>query len=251
MKFGKLAKRNDPLYRTLKIEKYLPPFKALGPPPAATTNLARTYRAFNASGPTVAGIFPMDGNDTLGDCTIAALAHFATTARAFTGKRTIPTAAQVMLLYFQLTGGQDTGLDMLTVCNFIRQNSWLGEAPILAFAEVDTTNETLIKQCISLFGPLYTGFQVQENCIQQFDAGGPWRAAPLTQDGHCVNLIDYLSDGLLLAETWGGVIGATWPWQQECVDEAYGLIPAEAATPGYIPGLNITQLLADLKEVTA
>ena len=245
MKFGKLAKRNDRHYRTLQIQDYLP---ALPAPPLSTGNLARTYKEFGVTGPK--SILPMDGNDVLGCCTIAALAHFATTARAFVGRQLVPSAAQVRSLYFQLTGGADSGLDMLTVCKYIRQNSWLGEAPILAFAEVDITNEVLLKQCISLFGPLYVGFQVQANCIQEFDAGGPWTAGPLTQDGHCVNLVDY-EPGSLKAETWGSVIEATWGWQKVCVDEAYVLLPAEAATPSYIPGLNTAQLLADLKAVTA
>ena len=254
MKFGKLAKRNDPYYRTLQIDDYLPTTSkaiaeaGLAAPPAGSANLARVYKTWGAYGKP--NIFQMDGNDTIGNCTIAALAHFVTMLKAFTGKRVIPTRAQVENLYFQLTGGQDTGLDMLTVCNYIRQNSWLGEPPILAFAECNIKNRYLMQQCISTFGMLYTGFQVPDNCIAQFDAGHPWTPGTLTNEGHCVNLADYTPNDLI-AETWGSTIPATWPWEAECVDEAYVLIPAEAATPGYIPGLNVTQLLADLKEVTA
>ena len=254
MKFGKHAKRNDRFYRTLQIEDYLPLSSAemaaanLPSPPTSTGNLRRLYKTWGVTSPK--GILQMDGNDTIGDCTIAALAHFATMFQAFLGKKVIPPPSEVEKFYFQLTGGQDTGLDMLTVLNYIRKNSWLGEAPILAFAEVNVKDRFLMSQCIALFGGLYAGFQVQSNCIAQFDNGGPWTPGPLTQDGHCVNLADYDTTGLY-AETWGSVIGATWPWEAECVDEAYVIIPAEAATPGFIPGLKIADLLTDLKEVTA
>jgi hypothetical protein len=243
--FGKHPKRNDRLYRTLQLSAYLSP--ALPPAPLATANL---HRVLNATKLTVAELFPMDGNDQYGNCTIAALAHLITMIFAFLGRVVIPARADVVALYFKLTGGADSGLDMLTVCNYIRQNGWLGERPILAFAEIDIANDYRVQQAINLFGFAYAGFQVPADCIAQFDSGGPWVRGPLTQDGHAVPLVDTSRTLGVEALTWGGKVLGTWPWFNECVDEAYVLIPAEAANPGYIPGFNVTQLLADLTAVT-
>jgi hypothetical protein len=247
MKFGKHPKRFDA--RTLQLSNYLA-VDQLPPAPVASANLERVYTATGVGDPSV--LFPMDGNDTLGDCTIAALAHLATMAYAFVGQKVIPAQSDVEALYFQLTGGQDTGLDMLTVLNYIRQNEWLGNKPILGFAELNLQNKYLIRQAINLFGFTYTGFVVQANCVEEFNAGGPWVKQPLTEDGHCVVFADYdTTTGWIKPLTWGNVTTATWPWEQECVDEAYVLLPQEAATPGYIPGFNSEQLMADLALVTA
>ena len=244
--FGKKTKLTDP--RTLQIRKYLD-FTALPPLPTQSANLSRVYGALGTSDPSV--VFPMDGNDTVGDCTIAALAHLVTMINAFMGRKVIPTQQQCLDLYFQLTGGDDTGLDLLTVMNYVRQNGFFGEQPIVAFAEMNLKNKWEFRQVLALFGFAYIGFVVPRKCITQFDAGGPWTPGPLTADGHCVVAADYdLATGLMSVETWGAVIGATWPWESECLDEAYVLLPSEALRPGYMPGFNSELLLDDLKLVT-
>ena len=42
---------------------------------------------------------------------------------------------------------------------------------------------------------------------------------------------------------------ATWGWWDECVDEAYAILPQEAKDPDFAPGFNIAQLQADLAAV--
>ena len=60
---------------------------ALPPPPASADTLPRLYSKLKTSDPTK--LFPMDGNDTLGDCTIAALAHAVTIYEGLVGKKDI------------------------------------------------------------------------------------------------------------------------------------------------------------------
>lgn len=48
----------------------------------------RVYAGIGVSDPTK--LFPMDGNDTLGDYTVAAAAHAITTWRGLTRKDSIP-----------------------------------------------------------------------------------------------------------------------------------------------------------------
>jgi hypothetical protein len=76
----------------------------------------------------------------------------------------------------------------------------------------------------------------------------PWTPGPLINDGHAVFAVAYDQTGLTVL-TWGNTQQATWPWWKECGDEAYAILPPEAATPGFAPGFNVAQLQADLAAV--
>ena len=104
LKFGKKSPRDD--YRTLMFTNYLTP--EIAPPPPAFDNLATVYSKLKISDPT--RLFPMDGNSTLGDCTIAGIAHARTIYAGLIGKKSIPMECTVTKLYKKLTGGADTGL---------------------------------------------------------------------------------------------------------------------------------------------
>jgi hypothetical protein len=49
--------------------------------------------------------------------------------------------------------------------------------------------------------------------------------------------------------TWGRDQKATWGWWEACVDEAYAILPPEAETAGFDPGIDFDALKADLKLV--
>src|SRR5260370_38917719 len=82
-RFGKNAPKQD--YRTLRLKNYLT--ASLAAPPASCDILARVYQKLHATDPTK--LFPMDGNDHLGDCTIAGLAHADTVFGGLIGKQKI------------------------------------------------------------------------------------------------------------------------------------------------------------------
>jgi C1A family cysteine protease len=75
-------------------------------------------------------------------------------------------------------------------------------------------NHTHVQQAIHLSGGVYLGFQVQENCIQEFDAGKPWTPGTLTADGHAVFAVGYDQDGVTVL-TWGNIQQGTWAWWDE------------------------------------
>ena len=108
-RFGKRPPKND--YRTLRFRNYVT--AALAPPPAAFNDLDRVYDSLHTTDPTQ--LFPMDGNDRYGDCTIAALGHAITVYRGLIGTRRIMTERAVLKLYMHLTGGVDSGLNELDV----------------------------------------------------------------------------------------------------------------------------------------
>lgn len=242
-RFGKHPAKHD--YRTLRFKDYLK--SDISVPPESDDVLARVYSNLNVSDPTK--LFPMDGNDTLGDCTIAALAHAETVFRGLVGAETIASRQLVVKLYLHLTGGMDSGLNELDVLNYWRQTAVDGER-IIAYASIDPKNHTHVQQAIHLLGGVYLGFQVGENCMQQFQERKPWTPGPLTRDGHAVYAIAYDPSGVAVL-TWGNTQQGTWAWWDECVDEAYALLPPEARNPDFAPGFDFAQLKADLGEVAS
>jgi hypothetical protein len=239
-RFGKHPPKID--YRTLRFKSYA---AALPPPPNSLDVLPRVYDRLGTSDP--AALFPMDGNDTLGDCTIAAVAHAITTYRGLIGTKKIMSKQQVVKLYLHLSGGVDSGLVELDVLNYWRRSSVSGDK-ILAFAKIDPKNHTHVMQAIQLFGGVYIGFQVQQNCIEDFNARKPWTPGPLTPDGHAVFATGY-DQALVTVLTWGNTQQGTWAWWDECVDEAYAILPPEAKKPDFAPGFDLAQLEADLADV--
>ena len=242
-RFGKHPPKVD--YRTLRFKSYLTP--GLPPPPPSYSVLTGLYQKLKTSDP--AKLFPMDGNDTLGDCTIAAAAHAITVYRGMLGKQTIMGKPAVVKLYQHLTGGPDTGLNELDVLNYWRQNKIDGDE-ILAYVKIDPKNHTDIQQAMKLFNGVYLGFQCQENCVQEFDAHKPWTPGPLTNDGHAVFAVEYDQNQVTVL-TWGNIQHGTWAWWDECVDEAYAILPPEAKNAAFAPGYNLAQLQADLNLVAA
>lgn len=95
--------------------------------------------------------------------------HAVTTYRGLLGKRQIMPKAAVVKLYMHLSGGVDSGLNELDVLNYWRKHSAGGDK-ILGFASVDMKSHVHVQQAIQLFGGVYLGFQVQENCLEQFNA---------------------------------------------------------------------------------
>ena len=243
-RFGKHPPKVD--YRTLRFASYLTP--ALAAPPATYNVLAtRVYPELNTTDPTV--LFPMDGNDTLGDCTIAALAHAETVYHGMLGKKEIMAKQAVIKLYMHLTGGVDSGMNELDVLGYWRQHLD-SDDKIINFVSISPKDHTQVQQAISLFGGVYLGFQVQQNCIQEFDAHQPWTPGPLTNDGHAVYAVAYDQNGVTVL-TWGNTQQATWAWWDECVDEAYAILPVQAEQDGFAPGFNFAQLQTDLAAVAS
>lgn len=242
LRFGKHPRKSD--YRTLRFKNYLT--AKIAAPPASYNVLTQVYKNLGTKQPTQ--LFPMDGNDAYGDCTIAALAHAETTYGGLIGTRTMMSTPDVEKLYFNLTGGIDTGLNELDVLNYWRHNAVNGDE-IIAYASIDPKNHVHVQQAIQLFGGVYLGFQVQEDCAQEFQDGQPWTPGSLTNEGHAVFAVAYDQTGVTVL-TWGNTQQATWEWWDECVDEAYAILPPEAEKQGFAPGFDYAQLEADLSGVT-
>jgi hypothetical protein len=241
MKYGRHAARHDE--RTLQAKAYLTEDL---PAPAPSVDILSRVTERTKLTPKV--LFPLDGNDVYGDCTIAALAHAVTVYRGLVGRVRIPSRHGVVALYLKLTGGQDSGMNELDVLNYWRNHQVAGDA-ILGYAAVDHKDRRHVKQAIQLFGGLYIGFNVQEGAVEDFEAGRPWKAGPPDGGGHAVYVVGYTPQGVTVL-TWGGVQRATWGWWDAQVEEAYAILPPEAADPSWGPGLDLAALRRDLAEVS-
>ena len=167
-RFGKHPVKSD--YRTLRFKTYVT--AGLAAPPTSFNVLTSVYQKLKTSNP--ATLFPMDGNDTLGDCTIAGLAHATTVYNGLLGKEKIAPKASVVTLYEKLTGGQDTGLNELDVLKYWSSHKVYG-SDILAFVSIDPKNHTHMQQALQLFGGVYLGFQVQAMDAWHAHQGRPLR----------------------------------------------------------------------------
>lgn len=243
MRFGKLAPKHD--VRTLRFASFLHP--ELPPPPPAYDGLARVVKALGLT-ESVKALFPLYRNDSLGDCTIAARYHLATLWNGFLGRRFVAPEDEVVACYERLSGGQDDGLNMLDVLRDWRVNP-AGADTILAYVSIDHKDWDQVRRAISMFGAVYVGFQVTDECEAQFTAGIPWTPGTLTEDGHAVMIPVYRPDDTMLVSTWGAFQNATRAWFDQTVDECWAVLPAEATIDGFMPGMDVDKLQAALNSL--
>ena len=242
LRFGKRPPVKD--YRTFMLIDYLKKDEVPVPPKELNV-LDRVYQNIDPDDPTQ--LFPMMDNDKIGNCTIVGMAHADTVWSSLIGNKSIYPTELVNKIYFTLTGGIDSGLAMLSVLEYFRKNTVAGER-IYAYVSLNPHNHTHVKQAIMLFGGIFLGFQVQENCLIEFRDRIPWKPGKLLNAGHAVFATGYDKDGVNML-TWGDTQWGTWEWWDDCVDEAYVILPPEAPYPEFAPGFDFQKLQKDLISV--
>ena len=188
-----------------RVERYL---RSTLPAPPASTN----YRA--TSDPALSQMFL---NDTEGDCVIAARYHRIGQLTALAGKCFVATKTEINVDYSRVGGyvvgnaATDQGCDMVTNNNDGVSHGYADGSKDLGWLVVDGTNKTLMQQVIYLFeGGVDLGIDLPDAWVSPFPSasGFVWdvAGAPDQSNGHCVQVIDYDSRGLVIA-TWG-----LWGW---------------------------------------
>lgn len=257
LKLGKLPARYD--HRTLRLSKYI---KALAPPPASAGYI------------TEVASWPMDLNDAIGDCTIAAMAHVIQQWTTYAGAAYLPPEALVLDAYEAVSGynpnnpNSDNGAVILDVLKFWQKNG-IGGHKIAGYVSVNAGIHDEVKQAINLFGNCYIGIGlpisaqtpltgVNGNPVWSLNATGPTGiGAPFSWGGHCVPIMGYGMDvagnpGVEVV-TWGQLFDVTWGFLDLYCDEAYALVSQDwIDKTGQSPsGFNLTELLADLKAINS
>jgi len=206
--------------------------------------------------------WPMDANDTLGDCTIAGISHLLQLWTTLTGAPVVPTDAQVIAEYSRLCGyvpgdpSTDNGgveSDLLTTW----QSGGIFGHKIDGFVGVNPQSAIQMRDAIHYFGGAYLGVELpisaQDQDIWDVPAGGATGdGEPGSWGGHCV--LGVVADpryvGLI---TWGSIKLATWSWIYTYCSEAYALLSQDWMTPsGSTPGgVPMASMVANLKRITA
>lgn len=208
----------------------------------------------------------MMGNDSLGDCTCAALGHALQvwSANANPPIDTEPDA-NIISLYSQACGYQGNAAtdqggveqDVLTyaiLSGIPVGNGGAQRHRITAFVEVDTRNLDDVKIAINDCGVCYIGFNVPS--YLPMTPGTPWDVQPSADftivGGHAVVLAGY-NDATQMFKliSWGAVYEMTYAFFQEFCDEAYAIadadwIKATGTSPG---GLSITDLETQMQAI--
>ena len=240
-RLGRKAVKTDS--RTLRLAKYA---QALAPPPASV-NWAKGITQFG-----------MALNDTLGDCTIAGVAHAIQiwTANSQT-EVTIPDS--IIQNYYSTWDGYvpgdpstDNGGIELDVLNDWRKSN-LGGHHLLGFADPAVHNMTQIKQAINLFGGAYIGFNVPQSVMDSAD--DPTVLWDVNGDntiigGHCVFVPKYDADGTLTCISWGKLYRMSAAFWTQFVDEAHALLLATWIRNNKTPsGFDLAGMQADLAAI--
>ncbi len=182
LKLGKLPPKLD--HRTLRFAKYLTPAVPAPPDAIDWTEGVKDWG--------------MLLNDSLGDCTIAAVAHAVQVWMKDVG---FPWDASVtdpeVLKYYEWWAGYnptdpstDQGAYELDILNNWRKNQYAGHK-LIAYADPVVTNLVHIKQSIALFGGVYIGLglPVTAQSQEEWDVVGDGQtgdSAPGSWGGHAV-----------------------------------------------------------------
>jgi len=209
-------------------------------------------------------------NDTLGDCTCAAVYHALQvwTYNAQNKKMDTEPDGDVVKLYElacgykPAQGGEGPGGNEQHVLTYLlRHGAPTGPAgktvhKIAAFVEVDPRNTDDVKRTIADCGVAYIGFNVPQTIMPEgSQPPAVWTVAPGNPKiigGHAVVLAGYDANGLRVI-SWGEYYTMTWDFFAKYVDEIYAIADASwIEAKGTAPcGLNLAQLeqqMAGLKE---
>lgn len=157
----------------------------------------------------------MLGNDSLGDCVPAAVAHDRMLAGA------APTAGEVEDLYLAYDNGVDEGVVIADFLLYLFQKGLIeGFAPV-APATVDSIMAEFNRGIL-------LGVSLTDDAEQLFTNGQSWGTGSLTPDpneGHGILLVKSESvDGPKTVVTWGADQEYTVAWGHACIDEAWAIV---------------------------
>ncbi len=202
-------------------------------------------------------------NDTLGDCTIAAIGHHAGvwTFRE-SGTELVMTKASILSAYEAVSGyvpgdpSTDNGAVMADVLKYWT-NTGVGGCKIEAYSTLEPGNNSEVEAAIYLMGGIYIGINMPVTANAQSVLNGTWSlvpgyknnpdAQPGSWGGHCVPVIGYTKAALQVI-SWGMPIYMTWAFYNYYSDEAYAPLSPEWVSAGNIAPnhFDLTQLQTDL-----
>lgn len=205
-------------------------------------------------------VFQMFDNDTLGDCTAAALANQEIAWNHASGAISTITEKQVVQFYSATTGynpanpsSDQGGVESDILTQWLKTPGLLGGYNLTAFAAIRPQNLEALRDSIWITGGAYLGINLPETVQSQGDlwevpAQGPTGpGAPGSWGGHAVCALGYDTRVIYFA-SWGALYQMTWDFFTTYTEEAYSLISANfVRANGTAPnGFDLATLQADM-----
>jgi hypothetical protein len=241
LRLGKLEPKHDP--RTLHLANYL----NTGQLPKIPTQQDWSGKVRN---------WGMMGNDTLGDCTIAAAGHLIEGWSANASTELVPTDSAIITAYSAVsgydpaTGANDNGAYELDVLNYWRKQGIAGDR-IYAYVSCEPRNHAHVKAGVYLFGGVYIGLALPLSAQNQAIwsvVGGPNSRAG-SWGGHAVPVVSYDAHFLTVV-TWGQLLKMTWGFWDKYCDESYAILSQDFINGGKAPNaIDWASLQKDLSSI--
>jgi len=200
----------------------------------------------------------MMGNDTVGDCTVAAAGHAMQVGSAYGLKRPSGLkAAQILAAYSSITGydsddpNSDQGANLLDVLRYW-QNVGIAGQKCGPYTALVPSAPDHWRAATYLYGGVYFGVWLPATVVNALNGGRvvDWvdTSAHFTQaDGHAVFGVGYASTSGVDLVTWGEVIYMSYAFAAKYCDEAYAVTLPNSWGKGNVVGLDEAALEADLK----
>ncbi len=177
--------------------------------------------------------WPMMANDTVGDCTAAAIGHVIMQWTCYTDHAPVVMGDDAVLALYSAVSGYvpgDPATDRGALCaDMLRY--WMGPGVatpdggpdrLVGAASVAPADFAAVRAAIATFGNLYTGLALPITA-QTEDIWAATGAAPGSWGGHCVPLVGFDTTGPICV-TWGALKRMTWDFWRAYAEEAYALL---------------------------
>jgi hypothetical protein len=245
---GKLGRRAPKRAPSLRLAHYLT--GAVPSVPASEDYLAA-----------LRGGWQMLGNDQYGDCVAVTWANVRRLVTTTLGVPNYPTMAEVVTVYKTQNPGfpsQDDGMDIQTLLEYLVSHGGPDGVKALGFASVDASNAAEVKAAIAIFGSVWTGLNVLDANMDEFNAGQPWDYSNSPLDGgHSVVTGGYgpPGSGALGGDerfiTWAEETSFTDAFWRNEVEEAWVVIwPEHLGSREFLAGVNLAAFAADYTAIT-
>lgn len=208
--------------------------------------------------------YPMDGNDTVGDCVVADVDHALQIINGLlTGVQKNFTQEQIWEFYktqnpnfdphgtAQTNGpgsSADNGMDIQIFLEYMVSKKY-----ILGFASIDWTNEVELRAAIYIGLALVAGVQLDHIQMSQFELG-VWDNVPnsLLDGGHAIPYMGYQpTPDEYSCVTWAKIIQCTKQFVQVQTDECWFILTqAHLDHPNFRDNFDLTGFKKAVAEIT-
>jgi hypothetical protein len=199
------------------------------------------------------GMLKNGGHGAIGDCAVAGPMHCVMLWNKVASKHVRFTDADASEDYFALTGGDDTGVDMVTAASYWHKTGFRDSKnqrhKIFVYLGVDPKNLEHVYSAAYLFGAVGLGIQVPSSAERQFIDGHPWTNVPGDKilGYHYVPLVGRVANGNAVVITWGRAQEVEQSWLGTNLRECVAMISQEFLIEGKSPeGFDWAALQDDL-----